>query len=100
LIVAVVAIVAFKGMVSPVFLFATLFLASACIIGSLVMLDGPIATETVPAPMIGAASGIIIGIGEIFGGGVAPVISGIVAENFGIDHVLYVALVWVLFAIV
>lgn len=100
LIVAVLAIIAFKSMVSPVFLFATLFLASACIVGSLVMLDGPIATETVPAPMIGAASGIIIGIGEIFGGGVAPVISGAVAENFGIDHVPNVALAGVLWAIV
>jgi len=79
---------------------ATLFLASGCIIGSLVMLDGPIATETVPAPMIGAASGIIIGIGEIFGGGVAPVISGVVAENFGIEQIVYVALGGVLFAAV
>ncbi|WP_169315643.1 hypothetical protein [Haliscomenobacter hydrossis] len=30
----------------------------------------------------------------------APVISGIVAENFGIQQILYVALVGVLFAIV
>jgi predicted MFS family arabinose efflux permease len=100
LVLAAVAIFAFKGMISPGFLFATLFLASGCIIGSLVMLDGPIATETVPAPMIGAASGIIIGIGEIFGGGVAPVISGVVAENFGIEQIVYVALGGVLFAAV
>lgn len=99
LILAIVAIVAFKSMVALPLLFITLFIASGCIIGSLVMLDGPIATETVPAPMIGAASGIIIGIGEIFGGGVAPAISGMVAENFGIDQVLMVALFGVLFAI-
>ena len=36
----------------------------------------------------------------IFGGGVAPVISGIVVEYFGIQQILYVALAGVLFAIV
>lgn len=96
--VSIVAILAFRGAITPLFLFLTLFVASAGIIGSLVLLDGPIATETVPAPMIGAASGIIIGIGEIFGGGVAPAISGIVAEKFGIEQVLTVALVGVVFA--
>lgn len=96
--VSVVAILAFSGANTPLFLFISLFIASACIIGSLVLLDGPIATETVPAPMIGAASGIIIGIGEIFGGGVAPAISGMVAEKFGIEQVFAVALVGVVFA--
>lgn len=84
---------------NPLALFVTLFFTSAFILGSLVMLDGPIATETVPPSMISAASGLIIGIGEIFGGGVAPVISGIVAEKFGIEQVLMVALVGVVFAI-
>lgn len=81
-------------------LFALLFLASACIIGSLVLVDGPIATETVPASMTGAASGIIIGIGEIFGGGVAPAISGISAQKWGIESILDVALVSIVFAII
>ena len=50
--------------------------------------------------MIGAATGIIIGIGEIFGGGVAPIISGGIAEVYGIDSVPYVAIVGLLFSFI
>jgi fucose permease len=35
---------------------------------------------------------VIIGSGEIFGGGVAPAIAGNVAQHFGIQHVLTMAL--------
>jgi fucose permease len=35
---------------------------------------------------------LISGIGEIFGGGVAPVIAGYVAQNFGLPHVFDFAL--------
>lgn len=84
----------------PLFLFLTLFVAAGLTTGSLTMLDGPIATETVPPAMIGAATGIIIGVGEIFGGGIAPVISGAIAEKFGIESIPYVALVGLIGSII
>ena len=38
------------------------------------------------------ASGLVIGIGEVFGGGVAPAIAGYVAHHFGIQYILYLGL--------
>jgi fucose permease len=35
------------------------------------------------------ASGIVIGTGEIFGGGIAPVIAGYVAQHFGIQYIMH-----------
>lgn len=86
--------------VEPFLLFITLFGAAGLVTGSLTMLDGPIATETVPPTMIGAATGIIIGVGEIFGGGIAPIISGSVAERFGIASIPYVALIGLIGSII
>jgi len=34
---------------------------------------------------------LVVGWGEIFGGGVAPVITGYVAQNFGIQNIVWVA---------
>ena len=77
LLVAAILVFAFSRIAAePFLLFVTLFGAAGLVTGSLTMLDGPIATETVPPAMIGAATGIIIGVGEIFGGGIAPIISG------------------------
>jgi len=99
LILAAVLVYIFGGIgAEPVWLFATLFGAAGLATGSLTMLDGPIATETVPPAMIGAATGVIIGVGEIFGGGIAPIISGTIAENYGISSIPYVALVGLIWA--
>ena len=45
------------------------------------MLTGPIATEAAPAGLISSAIGIVVGAGEIFGGGAAPSIAGWVAQH-------------------
>ena len=34
-----------------------------------------------------------MGAGEIFGGGVAPFLSGIIAEHYGIQNIFYLSLV-------
>jgi hypothetical protein len=39
------------------------------------------------------ASGLVIAVGELFGGGLAPVIVGRVAQRFGIEHVLWLPIV-------
>jgi len=101
LIIATIIFYVFSGLgANLALLFITLFGASALVTGCLTTLDGPIATETVPPTLIGAATGIIIGIGEIFGGGVAPIISGGIAEVYGIDSVPYVAIVGLLFSFI
>jgi hypothetical protein len=41
------------------------------------------------------ASGLVIAVGELFGGGLAPVIVGHAAQRFGIEHVLWLPIVMV-----
>lgn len=77
---------------SPALLFALLFLVAVCTFGAICMLAGPVVTEAVPPSLIASAAGIPIGAGEIMGGGIAPIIGGYVAQNFGIQNTLYVAL--------
>jgi predicted MFS family arabinose efflux permease len=50
---------------------------------------GPLCSESVPPALGATASGVVIGVGELFGGGVAPVAAGQVAERFGIEHLLW-----------
>ncbi|WP_370052174.1 MFS transporter [Neptunomonas sp.] len=53
---------------------------------------GPISVEAVPAKLMATASGVVVGVGEIFGGGVAPIIAGTIATNFGIQFIMHLAL--------
>ena len=76
----------------PVMLFILLFIGAGFAFGLLSLITGPIAVEAAPLGLISTAAGIIIGAGEIFGGGVAPVIAGTIASNYGIQDVLYFAL--------
>ena len=39
-----------------------------------------------------AGIGIVVGAGEIFGGGIAPAIAGFVAKHYGIQYILYLCL--------
>lgn len=50
---------------------------------------GPVCAESVPAGLMATASGIVIAVGELFGGGIAPIVSGWVSEHFGIEHLLW-----------
>ena len=76
----------------PTKLFALLFGISMCSIGLLSLLCGPIATEAAPAGLVASTIGLVSGIGEMFGGGVAPVIAGYIAQNFGLPYVFDFAL--------
>jgi predicted MFS family arabinose efflux permease len=81
-------------------LFAELFIAVFFILGLVALLTGPIATEAAPAGLISSAIGIVVGAGEIFGGGAAPSIAGWVAQHYGIQYILYLCLGGVLLGIV
>ena len=73
-------------------LFGLLFVAAMFNFGALAILAGPIPAEAAPVGLIASAAGIVIGAGEIFGGGVAPSIAGAIAQNSGIQYTLYFAL--------
>ena len=57
--------------------------------GLITLTVGPICTETVPVGLMATASGVVIAIGEFFGGGLAPILAGQMAERFGIQNILW-----------
>ena len=73
-------------------LFGLLFVAAMFNFGALAILAGPIPAEAAPVGLIASVAGIVIGAGEIFGGGVAPSIAGAIAQHSGIQYTLYFAL--------
>ena len=80
------------GADQPTMLFVTLFFASLFNFGALAILAGPIPAEAAPPGLVASAAGLVIGAGEIFGGGVAPGIAGWLADNYSLKHALYLAL--------
>jgi predicted MFS family arabinose efflux permease len=73
-------------------LFVLLFGAALFNFGALAILAGPIPAEAAPPGLIATAAGVVIGAGEIFGGGVAPSIAGGVAATHGIQYTLWLTM--------
>lgn len=85
---------------TPGSLFAVLFLVSFFSLGNVALITGPISTESAPVGLVSSAIGLVVGAGEIFGGGVAPAIGGFVSQNYGIQNVLWMPLVGVTLGVV
>ncbi|CAD6562057.1 Sialic acid transporter NanT [Paraburkholderia hiiakae] len=73
-------------------LYGLMFAAVFCLMSLTTLTVGPASTESVPPHLATAASGSVIGIGEIFGGGIAPAIGGHFAVHFGIQCIPYLAI--------
>ena len=80
---------------TPNTLFVVLFLLSFFSLGNVALITGPIATESAPAGLVSSAIGIVVATGEIFGGGIAPSIGGAIAQNKGIENILWMPLIGV-----
>src|SRR6185295_20066656 len=80
---------------TPNSLFLMLFLVSFFSLGNVALITGPIATESAPIGLISSAIGIVVATGEIFGGGIAPSIGGAIAQNKGIENILWMPLIGV-----
>jgi predicted MFS family arabinose efflux permease len=78
---------------SVVILFTFLFFVHFFNNALIALTVGPLCIEAVPASLMATASGLVIAVGELFGGGLAPVIVGRVAQRFGIEHVLWLPIV-------
>ncbi|MCW3698928.1 MFS transporter [Burkholderia cenocepacia] len=72
----------------PVALFAGLLATIFFVFAMITLTVGPISAEAVPARLMTTASGLVIGVGEIFGGGIAPSVAGYVAKHFGIQYIM------------
>lgn len=73
-------------------LFWLLFFAAMFNFSALAILAGPIAAEAAPIGMVASVAGLVIGAGEVFGGGVAPIIAGQIAQNTGIQNIFTFAI--------
>jgi predicted MFS family arabinose efflux permease len=74
---------------SVAILFAFLFFVHFFNNANIALTVGPLCSEAVPPWLMATASGLVIAVGELFGGGLAPVLVGHVAQRFGIEHVLW-----------
>jgi MFS family permease len=70
-------------------LFAALFAVHFFNNALITLTVGPLCAGAVPVSLMATASGLVIAVGELFGGGLAPVLVGQIAQRFGIDHVLW-----------
>ncbi|WCT79244.1 MFS transporter [Novosphingobium humi] len=86
---AALLLLAFAGFCS-IGLFFALFVAAFACCGANALLAGPIPGESVAADMASSAMGLAIGVGEIFGGGIAPAIGGYIAQHAGLEATLAV----------
>lgn len=81
-------------------LFLPLFLATYFCFGNIALITGPIATESAPVGAVAGSIGLVVGVGEIFGGGLGPITGSFVIPNYGFGGPLYVALIGMIFGFV
>ena len=81
-------------------LFILFFLGGGIAFGVLALFVGPIAVEAAPIGRVSTVAGIIIGTGEIFGGGIGTAIAGGIAAAYGIQYTFYMALLGLLAGVI
>lgn len=81
-----------NGVSDSVALFALLFGATLFIAGVVAITVGPLIHGVVPPAAATTATGLVVGIGEILGGAVAPALSGGMADTQGIQVIINIAL--------
>lgn len=88
------------GAESPLALFAALFLATFMNAGVVAITVGPLTHASVPRRLATTATGIVVGLGEVVGGAIAPAVAGGMAQQVGIDVIPTFGLVAILLALV
>lgn len=81
-------------------LFALLFVATFMNAGVVAITVGPLTSGSVPAHLATSATGVVVGLGEIVGGAVAPAVTGAIAQRNGIDVVPQIAMYAIILGIV
>jgi MFS family permease len=74
-------------------LFAGLFFVHFFNNALITLTVGPLCSEAVPAGLMATASGLVIAVGELFGGGIAPVLVGHLAQRLGVEQILKLPIV-------
>jgi predicted MFS family arabinose efflux permease len=71
---------------------ALLSIAAFSLAGSIAINVGPLTHGAVPPAIVTTATGLVVGIGEIVGGALAPALSGALAQREGISVIPWIAL--------
>jgi MFS family permease len=80
-----VALVALPGIgAQPALLFGVLFVATFMNAGAVAITVGPLTHSAVPVALAATATGVVVGLGEIVGGAIAPAVAGAMAQQWGI----------------
>ncbi|MDR5671451.1 MFS transporter, partial [Burkholderia cenocepacia] len=61
--------------------------------GAIAVTVGPLTSAAVPAGLAASATGVVVGVGEIVGGALAPAIAGALAHAMGIIVISLIALI-------
>ena len=77
----------------PMMLFMAMFVAMFMISGVLAINIGPLTSASVPPSIAATATGLVVGVGEIVGGAIAPAIAGGMADAMGIPVILKIAMI-------
>jgi MFS family permease len=100
LVVALVALALLPGIgAEPVKLFAALFVVTFMAAGAMSITVGPLTGASVPPHLAASATGIVVGVGEIVGGAIAPAIAGALAHRIGITVIPAIGLVAIVAAL-
>jgi len=76
---------------NPPVLFAVIFVTAFMNTGVIAINVGPLTSGSVPPMIAATATGLVVGIGEIFGGALAPAVAGGMADVMGIPVILKIA---------
>jgi predicted MFS family arabinose efflux permease len=76
----------------PIVLSILLFVAVCMVTGALAINVGPLTHGSVPAIYVTTATGVVVGVGEIFGGALAPALAGATAQRLGIGVVPWIVI--------
>ena len=75
----------------PSLLFWALFVATLMNAGVIAITVGPLTSGAVPQKLATTATGIVVGLGEVVGGAIAPAMTGGLAQKFGINIILEIS---------
>ncbi|MEL7043094.1 MAG: MFS transporter [Pseudomonadota bacterium] len=76
------------------------FAVSSSASGTIAILIGPVISASVPMVVAATATGIVTGLGEIFGGAGGPFVTGFIAEANGIQSITLIMLIAALLGLI
>lgn len=85
LVAALAVLLSATPLTTPLQLALIFFVVSSTSSGTIATLVGPVISGSVPVAIAATATGIVVGLGEIFGGAAGPAFAGYIAETYGIE---------------